>query len=122
MENTKTEMCLAELLFLDGIFMLIFILTLFLAVTCLAPRNLFAIDLPLVFGGVTLPFARTFSKWLTYLRFHENVKVAELLHWEPNAIRWLFVDFGVRGYTWVFRAVSVITAVAAFYHLIGYFI
>jgi hypothetical protein len=99
--------------------MLIFVLFLFIAVICPA-RNFFAIDLTLLFGGVTLPFAKTFSKWLTYLRYHENNKLAAVLNVDRDSAKWVFFDPGTEAYTWMFRLMSGITAGFSIYHLAGY--
>ncbi len=122
MENQQNHMGLVETILLDALFLSIFIIMLFIAITCPAPDNLVAIDLPLVFGGVTFPFARTFSKWLIYLRFQENTKIAAKLNLDPVSNKWLFIDFGEKEYTWMFRIISSVTAAASIYHLITYII
>jgi hypothetical protein len=122
MENQKNNMGLVETILLDMLFMGIFVLTLFLAVSNPAPRNLFAIDMPLIFGGLTFPFAKTLGKWLVYLRFHENQKIAAKLNLDPDMHRWLFYDFGVPGYTLMFRVLSIVIAGASIYHLIVYLV
>ena len=117
MENQKIDIDLIELIIIDAIFTLILVFFLFLAI--FAPgRNLFALNLPLIFGGVTLPFAGTFGKWLAFLRYNENVKMAELLNVDPYASRWFLFDFGAKGYTWMLRIVSVVTMSFAAYHLV----
>lgn len=119
MENTKTELGLLELLIIDALIMFVFVFLLFIAIISPA-KNLFAMNLSLVFGAATLPFAAKLGRWLAFLRHHENQKLAEMLNISNNPSGWMLFDLGINGHSWMFRIMSVVTAGFSLYHLIIY--
>jgi len=120
MENTKTDLDFLELIALDALFMCAFVLLLFSAIVAPA-HNIFAINLTFAFGLITLRFSTVLGKWLNYLRYHENDKLSSLLNVDPSSARWMFINFGVKGYVLMFRIAAVIMAGFSFYHLVRYF-
>ncbi len=119
MDSPKTDIDLIELVIIDAIFNLIFILMLFVSILCPA-RHPFPIDLALIFGGITLQFAPVFGKWLNYLRYQENIKFAAMMKMDLFSDNWMFFDIGQKGYTWMFRLISVAIMVSSLYHLFRY--
>lgn len=119
MDNTKSDIDLIELIIIDVIFTLIFVLVMFLAVLCPA-RHYVAINFTLVFGVVTLPFAHVFGKWMNFLRYHENIKLASWLKMDSYSGSFVFWDLGQQGYSWMFRVFSSVTVIASLYHLLRY--
>jgi hypothetical protein len=112
-------MGLLELLIVDALLTLIF--TLFTLLAFISPaKNPVALNLPLVFGGVTLPFAGIFAKLLAYLRCHETDQLIVWLKMDRRISDLLFFDFSVNTYTWLFRIVSFIIAAASAYHLVRF--
>jgi len=116
--NTDTDMDFFELVLFDVLIVLIFACFLVTAVF-FTSNNLFVINLSLVFGAITIPCARYFGGWWTYLRYHEREKAKKI---GQRPARYLFFDFGLKGNAWMFRVISVITAGFAFYNLIKFFI
>jgi hypothetical protein len=114
----NTDMDFFELVLFDVLIVLIFACFLVTAVF-FTGNNLFIINLSLVFGAITIPGARYFSGWWTYLRYHEREKAKKF---GQRPARVLFFDFGLKGNAWMFRIISVITAGFAFFNLIKFFI
>jgi hypothetical protein len=107
-----------ELVLFDVLIVIIFACFLVTAVF-FTGNSLFIINLALIFGAITIPAARYFSEWWTYLRYHEREKVKQF---GEKPAKWLFFDFGLKGNTWMFRIISIITAGFSFFHLIRFFI
>jgi hypothetical protein len=116
--NTDADMDFFELVLFDVLIVLIFV-CFFLTAVFFTSNNLFIINLALIFGAITIPCARFFSGWWTYLRYHEREKAKKL---GQLATRVIFFDFGLKGNTWMFRAISGVTAAFSFFNLIRYFI
>jgi hypothetical protein len=116
--NTDTDMDFFELVLFDVLIVLIFACFLLTAVF-FTSNNLFIINLSLVFGAITIPCARFLSGWWTYLRYHEREKAKKI---GQRPAKLLFFDFGLKGNTWLFRVMSLVTAGFAFYHLVRFFI
>jgi hypothetical protein len=116
--NIDTDMDFFELVLFDVLIVLIFACFLLTAVF-FTSNNLFIINLSLIFGAITIPCARYFGGWWTYLRYHEREKV-KIIGQRPARV--LFFDFGLKGNAWMFRVISGITAGFAFYNLIRFFI
>jgi|WetSurMetagenome_2_1015567.scaffolds.fasta_scaffold683377_1 hypothetical protein len=116
--NTDTDMDFFELVLFDVLIVLIFACFLVTAVF-FTGNNLFIINLSLVFGAITIPFSRFFSGWWTYLRYHEREK-AKIIG--KNPARWMFFDFGLKGNTWMFRIISLVTTGFALYNLVMFFV
>jgi hypothetical protein len=111
-----------ELAFYDTLLLLVF--AFFLIGAIFGPFGLPPIlYVTLIFGLVTLPFAKTFSKWWTYLRYNQRVKIAKRLDVDEESIKWIICcDFGARGNTWFFRIYSLVILGISIYHFVRHMI
>jgi hypothetical protein len=116
----NTDMDLFELILFSTIILLVFMCFLVTAVF-FTGQNLFLIILSMAFGLLTTPFSKTLGGWWTLLKTQERCKLK--INYDKNkpSTGWFFLDFGLKGNTWLFRIMSWITAVFAFYNLVRFF-
>jgi hypothetical protein len=117
--NIDTEMDLFELILFDVLLVLFFTCFLLTAIF-FTDGNLFLINLSLVFGALTIPFANYFGGWWTYLRSHERRQIAAILKINSSLAGWIFFDFGLKWNTRLFRILSAIIAVFSVFDLVMY--
>lgn len=113
----NTDMDLFELILFDVVIVLIFVCFLITAVF-FTDNNLFLMFLSLAFGLFSLPFSRTLGGWWTLLRSQEREKLHICLDNSKKSAGWKFLDFGLKGNAWMFRGMSIATAVFAVVDLI----
>ncbi len=113
------DMDLFELILFSTMILLIFTCFLVTAVF-FTGSNLFLIMLSLVFGLLTMPFARTVGGWWTLLKSQERERLKISPDENKKATRWLFLDFGLKGNTRFFGSISLLTALFAVYNLVRY--
>jgi hypothetical protein len=117
----STDMDLFELLLFDVIILLIFACFMITAIF-FTGNNLFLILLSLIFGLFTVPHSRTIGGWWSLLKSQEREKFKIKTDENRKSTRWIIGDFGLKGNAWIFRSMSLITAVFAAYNLIKYIV
>jgi hypothetical protein len=118
--DMNQDMDLFELILFSTMILLIFTCFLVTAVF-FTGSNLFLIMLSLVFGLLTMPFARTVGGWWTLLKSQERERLKISPDENKKATRWLFLDFGLKGNTRLFWIISLVTGVFGAYNLVRYF-
>lgn len=117
----NTDMDLIEVILFSTMILLVFVCFLVTSVF-FTGGNLFLILLSFVFGILALPLSKTVGGWWTLLKSQERERLKITPDENKKSTRWLFLDFGLKGNMWLFRGMSVITAVFAAYHLVRYLI
>jgi hypothetical protein len=115
----NTDMDLFELILFSTIIMLTFVCFVLTAVF-FTDNNLFLIFLSLTFGLVGMPISSTVGLWWTQLKGQERDRLNISLDEGNKAPSWLFLDFGLKGNTRLFRIMSIITVIFAVVSLIRY--
>jgi hypothetical protein len=117
----NTDMDLFELVLFDVLIVLIFLCMLLTAVF-FTGHNLFLILLSFTFGMCSYPFAGILGGWMADIKEQEREKLHIPEITIKNPLRWVLLDAGKKGNAWIFRIISVVTAVSGLYNLVMYLI